>query len=136
MSSQETAPSPSLETKSSEATLVSDADSVSVASPDLADFERLQRRLIVSTLLVSAIAVPATALIYDLHIASSLLVGGLAGAFYLRLLARSVGKLGNAPRRSASCSSSSPLSLSWLGLVCPNLSCCRLCSVFCSTSQR
>ena len=99
MSSQEAAPSPSLETKSPEATIASDADSVSVASPDLADFERLQRRLIVSTLLVSAIAVPATALIYDLHIASSLLLGGLAGAFYLRLLARSVGKLGNGSKK-------------------------------------
>ena len=36
-----------------------------------------------------------TALAFDLHIASNVLVGALAGVLYLRLLARSVGKLGN-----------------------------------------
>ncbi|MFZ9148330.1 ATP synthase [Vulcanococcus sp.] len=68
-------------------------------SSDSDDFERLQRRLILFTLMVSALAVPITALIYDLHTASSLLVGGLAGALYLRLLARSVGKVGNGAKK-------------------------------------
>ena len=97
--SQETVPSPPLETESSRSSAVAETESVPADSPDLADFERLQRRLILATLLVSAIAVPATALIYDLHIASSLLVGGLAGALYLRLLARSVAKLGNGSKK-------------------------------------
>ena len=35
-----------------------------------------------------------TAIVFELHVASSLLVGGLSGALYLWLLARSVGKLG------------------------------------------
>ena len=91
--------SPALEPQSPDGTVVSEIPVVSVGEPDLGDFERLQRRLIVATLLVSAIAVPITALVYDLHIASSLLVGGLSGALYLRLLARSVGKLGNGTKK-------------------------------------
>lgn len=66
---------------------------VSTASSD--DYAQLQRRYILATLTVSAFAVAVTALFFDLHIASSLLVGALSGVLYLRLLARSVGKLGN-----------------------------------------
>ena len=99
MTSQETAASSPLETESSGASPASETDSVPGDGADLSDFERLQRRLIIANLLVSAIAVPATALIYDLHIASSVLIGGLAGALYLRLLARSVGKLGNGSKK-------------------------------------
>ena len=63
------------------------------------DYLRLQRRLLLATLIVSAIAVLITALAFDLHIAGSLLVGALAGLLYLRLLARSVGKLGNGAKK-------------------------------------
>jgi ATP synthase protein I len=63
------------------------------APPD--DYAQLQRRFILATLIVSALVVAITALAFDLHIASSVLVGALAGVLYLRLLARSVGKLGN-----------------------------------------
>jgi ATP synthase protein I len=42
--------------------------------------------------------VSVTALVFDLHIASSLLVGAVCGVLYLRLLARSVGKLGKASK--------------------------------------
>jgi ATP synthase protein I len=55
---------------------------------------RLQRRLIVATIVATAMAVPFTALVFDLPTAASLLVGGLAGLLYLRLLARSVSRLG------------------------------------------
>ena len=65
----------------------------------LDDFVRLQRRLILATLIVSALAVAITALVFDLHIASSLLVGALAGVLYLRLLARSVSKLGDGSKK-------------------------------------
>jgi ATP synthase protein I len=65
----------------------------------LDDFVRLQRRLILATLIVAALAVAITALVFDLHIASSLLVGALAGVLYLRLLARSVSKLGDGSKK-------------------------------------
>ena len=62
-------------------------------------FERLRRRLMLSTLLVTAVVVPATGLLFDLSTASSLLLGAMAGLLYLRLLARSVARLGG-DRRS------------------------------------
>jgi len=62
-------------------------------------YARLQRRLILATLIVSALAVPFTALVFDPHTAACLLVGALAGVLYLRLLARSVAKLGNGSKK-------------------------------------
>ena len=55
---------------------------------------RLQRRLILATLAATALAVPVTALCFDLPTAGSLLIGALAGLLYIRLLARSVSRLG------------------------------------------
>ena len=70
---------------------------VPATPPD--DYLRLQQRLLLATLSVSALAALITALVFDLHTAGSLLVGGLAGLLYLRLLARSVGKLGNGSKK-------------------------------------
>lgn len=64
-------------------------------------FERLRRRLLLSTALATALVVPATWLVFDLSTATSLLVGSLAGLLYLVLLARSVARLGG-ERRSIS----------------------------------
>lgn len=72
---------------------------VEVASTPPDDYLRLQQRLLLATLSVSALAALITALVFDLHTAGSLLVGGLAGLLYLRLLARSVGKLGNGSKK-------------------------------------
>lgn len=58
------------------------------------DYRRLQRRLLLATALASALAVPITALVWDPATAASVLVGSLAGLLYLRLLARSVSRLG------------------------------------------
>jgi ATP synthase protein I len=58
------------------------------------EYRRLQRRLLQATAWASAIAVPITALVWDPATAASLLVGSLAGLLYLRLLARSVSRLG------------------------------------------
>ena len=60
---------------------------------------RLQRRLLLSTLLLSAVAVAVTAVLGSISTASSLLVGALAGLLYLWLLSRSVTKLGENARR-------------------------------------
>jgi len=62
-------------------------------------YHRLQRRLILATLAATALAVPVTALCFDLPTAGSLLIGALAGLLYIRLLARSVSRLGG-DRRS------------------------------------
>ncbi|MCX5968278.1 MAG: ATP synthase subunit I [Cyanobacteria bacterium] len=58
-------------------------------------YHRLQRRLILATLAATALAVPLTALCFDIPTAVSLLIGGLAGLLYIRLLARSVSRLGD-----------------------------------------
>lgn len=65
------------------------------------DFQRLRRRLLISTLLASSAAVPICWLLFDRPAAISLLVGALAGLLYLVLLARSVARLGG-ERRSVS----------------------------------
>jgi ATP synthase protein I len=68
-------------------------------SDGMEHFQRLRRRLLVSTLLASLTAVPVCWLLFDLPAALSLLVGSIAGLLYLVLLARSVARLGG-DRRS------------------------------------
>ena len=63
------------------------------------EYGQIQLRLILTTVMVSALAVAITALVFDLNTASSLLVGSLFGVFYLRLLARSIGKLGKSSNK-------------------------------------
>ncbi|MEA5398792.1 hypothetical protein VB734_01885 [Synechococcus sp. BA-124 BA4] len=58
------------------------------------EYRRLQRRLLLSTLLVSVLAVPVAAYLFDRTTALSLSVGAVSGMLYLRLLARSVGRIG------------------------------------------
>ena len=62
------------------------------------EYAQLQQRIFLVILLVSALAVLITAYFFGIVTASSLLFGSLLGALYLRLLARSVGKLGKAGR--------------------------------------
>jgi len=89
----------SLETELNQADGALDDPMVVGANSSLDDFDRLQRRLILATVLVAASAVPITALIFDLHTAISVLIGGLGGALYMRLLARSVGKLAQGSKK-------------------------------------
>jgi ATP synthase protein I len=75
-----------------------------VASPPaiasgMEHYERLQRRLLLATAVAIAAAVPITGWLFDGSTALSLLLGGGAGLLYLRLLARSVSRLGG-DRRS------------------------------------
>lgn len=62
------------------------------------DYLRLQRRLVLATALVIALAVALTAWRFGPSNALSLLVGGLAGMLYLRLLARNVARFGVASK--------------------------------------
>ena len=62
-------------------------------------FARLQVRLMMATVIVSVVAVLFASFYFDLFVARSLLVGAVAGLFYLRLLARSVARLGGTSRQ-------------------------------------
>jgi len=88
--------------------LTNDPAEAAVAATDSAGensgmdhFQRLRRRMLLSTLLLSTAAVPLCWLLFDLPAALSLLVGAIAGLLYLVLLARSVARLGG-ERRSIS----------------------------------
>ncbi len=63
------------------------------------DYARLQRRLMLATLMVSLVATLVAAWRFDLLVARSLLVGACAGVLYLRLLSRSVARLGGGSRQ-------------------------------------
>lgn len=63
------------------------------------DYGRLQRRILLATLMVTAIAVPLTALLVSRTAALSLLLGSASGMLYLRLLARSVARIGSDSRQ-------------------------------------
>ena len=58
------------------------------------EYRRLQNRLLIATLVAVGLAVPPTALLFGISEALSLLTGGLCGLLYLRLLARSVSRIG------------------------------------------
>jgi ATP synthase protein I len=79
------------------------SDSAVVNTPaenGMESFARLQVRLMLATLIVSAVATLfASFLRFDLLVARSLLVGSCAGLLYLRLLARSVARLGGGSRQ-------------------------------------
>ena len=64
----------------------------------LEDFYRLQRRLLLATVLVSLVTVPIVAFTMNLSVAASVLVGACAGLLYVRLLARSVARLSDQSR--------------------------------------
>ena len=83
---------------------------------------RLQRRLLLATLLLSAVAVAGTAFWGSISTALSLLVGALAGLLYLWLLSRSVTKLGENSRRVSKVQLLVPVVLVLLASRVPQLS--------------
>lgn len=64
----------------------------------MGDFERLQQRMLLATTIAAALAVPIACIAFGWTNGLSLLIGALAGLLYLRLLARSVARLGEASR--------------------------------------
>ena len=70
-----------------------------LAGNGMESFARLQVRLMLATVIVSVVAVLFASFYFDLFVARSLLVGAVAGLFYLRLLARSVARLGGGSRQ-------------------------------------
>ncbi len=78
----------------------SDSAAVNTSAENgLESFARLQVRLMLATVIVSVVAILFAAFYFDLFVARSLLVGAVAGLFYLRLLARSVARLGGGSRQ-------------------------------------
>ena len=75
------------------------AEATNSSTNGMEHYERLQRRLLVATAAAVALAVPLTGWLFGGSAALSLLLGGLGGLLYLRLLARSVSRLGG-DRRS------------------------------------
>jgi len=76
---------------------LSSPDSAVVTDPvenGMEYFAWLQVRLMLATMLVSVVAILVASFVFDFFVARSLLVGAVAGLFYLRLLARSVARLG------------------------------------------
>ena len=74
------------------------ADSVEVAQASSDEYVQLQQRIYRASLIVSVLAVTVSALFFELQVSISLLVGALSGVFYLRILARSIGKLGKSSK--------------------------------------
>ena len=68
------------------------SDAVSKASND--EYVHLQRRTSLVTIVLSTFVGLITAFFFDIHTTISLLIGAISGLLYLRLLARSIGKLG------------------------------------------
>jgi len=78
----------------------SDSAAVNASAENgMESFSRLQVRLMLATVIVSVVAILFAAFYFDLFVARSLLVGAVAGLFYLRLLARSVARLGGGSRQ-------------------------------------
>lgn len=69
-----------------------------VPADPMADYARLQRRLMLATVAVSAVVVAITWVVFGGLTARSLLLGSCCGLLYLRLLARSVARLGPGSR--------------------------------------
>ena len=92
------------------------------SSNGMDDFFRLQRRLLLFTLLLSAVGVAITAVVVSLTTAFSLLVGATAGLLYLWLLCRSVSRLGENSRRISKAQFLVPAVLVLLASKVPQLS--------------
>jgi len=71
-------------------------DEASIASSE--EYSQLQMRLFRATLLLSLVFIAVGAILYGPKAALSLLAGSLSGLLYLRLLARSIGKLGKSTK--------------------------------------
>lgn len=75
-----------------------ESDPTSSSDNGMEGFQSLQRRLLIATLMATVLVVPVCLWLFDFGTAASLLVGAFAGLLYLRLLARSVSRLGVASK--------------------------------------
>jgi len=73
------------------------SEDVTINVPD--EYVHLQRRILIATIFLSIFAIGISAVFFDLLTTSSVLVGAFFGLLYLRLLARSIGKLGKSTKQ-------------------------------------
>ena len=71
---------------------------VETSNASTQEYVQLQQRIFRAAFYVSAVVVGITAIFFDFQVAISLLIGALSGILYLRLLARSIGKLGTSSK--------------------------------------
>ena len=71
---------------------------VETSNASTQEYVQLQQRIFRAAFYVSAVVVVITAIFFDFQVAISLLIGALSGILYLRLLARSIGKLGTSSK--------------------------------------
>ena len=88
----------SIEADSSSEPIQNLAASSEVEISSLDEYVYLQRRMFRATAVVSAIAVVNSLFFFSISTSISLLIGALSGVLYLRLLARSIGKLGKSSK--------------------------------------
>lgn len=69
-------------------------ESLGEVSTSSQEYVQLQQRIFLTTFVVSAFLVLATAFFFDFQTSISVLIGAFSGILYLRLLARSIGKIG------------------------------------------
>ncbi len=62
------------------------------------EYAQLQRRILLFTVILSALAAGITAIFFDFQLSISVLIGSFFGIVYLRLLARSIGRLGKSSK--------------------------------------
>jgi ATP synthase protein I len=70
-----------------------------MAPGGMAEYDLLQRQLLLATLALAVVAVPLSAFLFGRATAISLLLGSLAGLLYLKLLARTVARIGPESRQ-------------------------------------
>lgn len=82
------------------ATTTTESTAASVVTDSgMGEYAKLQQRLMLATLAISLVAALIALVRFDALVARSLLVGSCAGLLYLRLLARSVARLGGGSRQ-------------------------------------
>jgi len=75
------------------------AASSTALTPVQDEYAQLQRRIVMATFLLTSLVVGITAIFFDLQTTTSLLVGSIFGVLYLRLLGRSIEKLGTSSKQ-------------------------------------
>lgn len=71
-----------------------DAEIALPEQPQAGSYAQLQNRLLLTTLILAGIGAVGTFLAYSANIAANYAIGAVTGIVYLRLLGRSVGRLG------------------------------------------